>query len=93
MAVLLNASRSSSTYDMHGEHGVHLDETRMKVAKEGNEQYVLQILRITCKVAHVFYHSAQEYYPQGEKESTDLLYIVFHVNSDLPKQPEHGSVV
>ena len=46
------------TYNMHGEHGIDLDETRMEVAKERYQQYVFEIFRVPCEVTHVLDHSA-----------------------------------
>jgi hypothetical protein len=56
---------------MHREHGVHLDETGMEVAKQWDEHNALEIFRISREMTHVLDHSTDEDDPGKKKEPND----------------------
>jgi hypothetical protein len=58
----------------------------MEISEKRNQQYILEVFRISCKVAHVLDHAAEEDYPKAKERSARLSHIVIQRKSDMPEK-------
>jgi hypothetical protein len=71
---------------VHGKHRIHFDGARVEIPEQGYKQYVLEILWVSGKVAHIFDDSTEKNYPEGKNYASDQLHVVLEMGGSLPEQ-------